>query len=123
MNTKGHGSSMKCLDATLRVCRGLHDVRVRKTGVAMSYVGRALVGAAALATVSFAVSIALQHDLQRLRGPELGPPGPGSDIRASVRTLSAEATRSQGPRGALIAQAAHDAGLRAGAIVAEFDFQ
>jgi hypothetical protein len=119
---------MKCLDATLRVCRGVHDVRVRKTGVAMSYFGRALVGAATLATVSFAVSIALQHDLQRLRGPESGLPGPGSDIRASVRTLRAELPRLHGQGGAVIAQAARggpadNPGLRAGAIVTEFDFQ
>jgi hypothetical protein len=124
---KGHGSSMTCLDATIRVCRELHDVRVRKTGVAMSYLGRALVGAATLATVSFTVSIALQHDLQRLGGPELRRPhGPESDIRASVRPLREEARRPHGQGGGVIEPVARggpadNAGLRAGTIVTELD--
>ena len=97
---------MTCLRNDLRVCGGLPDVRVPRTDDTMSQrLGRALIGVATLAAVSFTVSIAAQHDLRLLRGAELGlPQGPGSDIQASVLALGAGDQRPQAQSGVVIEQ-------------------
>jgi hypothetical protein len=78
---------MTCQETTCAFAVELPWVRVPRTVGAMThYLGRALIGVATLATVSFAVSIAAQHDLRLLRGPEwqlAQGPGPARTKPAS----------------------------------------